>query len=167
VTDAQQARAMLLPAFWPPGKTMASKNGGLWLSRAAFDELERRGATEWRIGLNDDPLGTLSAAFKAFNALATELSASATATEAVSPFTLTKKDVIDAFPLTIDGSLVLVRAVTASSWFADFVVLDNPDDPLILKVTVNPAASPALKALAPAKVRWDELGYEITSVSRP
>ena len=161
------AHAMLLPAFWQPGATTAEGNGGLWLSRAAYGELNAKGETEWRLGLADNALSTLSSAFKTFNAVSAGLFGSATAAPELSPFTVKKTGEVDAFPLMLDGRVELVRAVTASSWFADFVILDNPDDPLILKVSVNPAASPALRALEPAKVRWDELGYEITSVMRP
>lgn len=159
------AQAMLLPAFWPPGETTASGNGGLWLSHAAYDDLSAGRPTEWRLGLADHVLSSMSSAFQTFNTISAKLYGSATAApELASPFSIKKTGTAEAFPLTVDGKIVLLRAIEASSWFGDFVVLDNPDDPLILKVAVNPAAAPALKALEPASVRVDELGYEITSL---
>ncbi|HJV32783.1 MAG TPA: hypothetical protein VJ694_02030 [Patescibacteria group bacterium] len=161
------AHAMLLPAFWTTGDAAAEANGGLWLSRAAYDQLEAAGKTEWRLGLAEHAFSTLSLALKTFNDLAAKLSGSATATQAASPFTIEKTAVIEAYPLTVDGRIVLVKAVKATSWFADFLVLENRDNPLILKVTVNPVAAPALRALEKAEIRWEELGYEITSISLP
>jgi hypothetical protein len=161
------AQAMLLPAFWQTGEASASHNGGLWLSRAAYDDLSGNRAIDLKIGLADDALGSLAAALKTFNALSATYFGSATAVPELSPFTVKKTGAAEAFPLTIDGKIVLLKTIQASSWFADFVILDNPENPLILKVSVNPAAQPALKALESAHVRSDELGYEITSLTRP
>ena len=160
------AHAMLLPVFWPNGDAKAYQNGGLWLSRDAFEALKIDGETEWRLGLAERTLAAVSSAFETFNRLSVTLSGSATSTALASPFRLKKTGTLDAFPLMIDGRLTLVRVVRATSWFADLFVLDNVDNPLILKVVVHPVAQPALKALAGA-VRWDELGYDITSVLRP
>ena len=161
------AHAMLLPAFWPKGDSSADANGGLWLSRAAYGELSAAGKTEWRLGLAEHAFSALSKAFTTFNELSAKLSGSATATQVASPFTIEKTAVVEAYPLTVDGRIVLVRAIKATSWFADFLVLENAENPLILKVTVNPVAAPALKALESAEIRWEELGYEITSISLP
>ena len=161
------AHVMLLPAFWIKGESSAEGNGGLWLSRAAYDELFGAGKTEWRLGLAENALSALSKAFKAFNDISAKLSGSATATQVASPFMIEKTAVIEAYPLTVDGRIVLVRAIKATSWFAEFLVLENRENPLILKIIVNPVAAPALRALESAEIRWDELGYEITSISRP
>jgi hypothetical protein len=167
VCQYADAQAMILPAFWQAGQTTASKNGGLWLSRSAFDGLIAGQEVDWRIGLADNALGAISRAFSTFNELSTKYFGSATVVPEISPFTVKKTGTADAFPLMIDGRLVLLRTLQASSWFADFVILDNAENPLILKVSVHPAAAPALKALEPARLRWEELGYEITSLARP
>jgi len=167
LAEYEGAHAMLLPAFWLKGESSAAGNGGLWLSRAAYDELAGAGKTEWRLGLAENAFSALSRAFKTFNDLSARLSGSATATQVASPFTIEKTAVIEAYPLTVGGRIVLVRAIKATSWFAEFLVLENPENPLILKVVVNPVAAPALKALESAEIRWDELGYEITSISLP
>lgn len=161
------AKTMLLPAFWRAGDAMASDNGGLWLSRAAYDGLDAGRPTEWRLGVADRALSSLLSSLDAFNALSARLYGSATAVALSSPFSIEKTGEAETFPLTLDGKLTLVRVIQASSWFADLVILDNPDDPLILKVSVNPAAAPALRALDPGGVRSDELGYEITALGGP
>ena len=161
------AHAMLLPVFWPLGEAEAKLNGGLWLSREAYDALKNDGTIEWRLGLAEQALASVSSAFKTFNDLSVKLSGSATSTQLSSPFRLQKTGTSDSFPLMVDGRLTFVRVVRATSWFADLFILDNPANPLILKVVVHPAAQPALKALASTSVRWNELGYEITSIFRP
>lgn len=162
------AHAMLLPAFWLQGDAQAEANGGLWLSRAAYDDLTTGdGETEWRLGLAENAFSSLSKAFTTFNALAARIAGSATSSALASPFTIRKTATVEAYPMTVDGRIVLVRAVKASGWFGEFLILENRENPLILKATVNPLAEPALKALESAEVRWDELGYEITSISRP
>lgn len=164
----EDAQAMLLPAFWPDGHAEAEANGGLWLSRAAYDGLmSAEGAAEWRLGLAEGPLAALTKAFRTFNELSAKLSGSATDAAAATPFTIRKTGLAEAYPLTVDGRIVLVRAVKASGWFGEFLILAHPENPLILKATVNPLAEPALRALDGAVARWDELGYEITSIRRP
>lgn len=161
------AQAMILPAFWQSGDMAASHNGGLWLSRSAFDDLSGGRGIDLKVGLADNALSTLSTALKTFNAVSSKLFGSATVVPEISPFTVKKTGTAEAFPLMLDGKVTLLRTIQASSWFADLVILDNPDDPLILKASINPAAEPALKALESAHVRSDELGYEITSMTRP
>ncbi len=161
------AEAMLLPAFWPAGEGEARHNGGVWMTRAAFEALQSDGSVEWRLGLAEQTLSAVSRAFQTFNDLAITYAGSSTSTVDASPFQLRKTGTSDTFPLVVDGRLTFVRVVRASSWFADLLILDHPENPLILKVVVHPAAQPALKALEPTSVRWKEIGYEITSLSRP
>jgi hypothetical protein len=163
----EDAQAMLLPAFWPPGAAEARHNGGVWMTRSSFASMQNNGKVEWRLGLAEQTLSAVSRAFQTFNALAVTYAGSSTSSAIASPFQLQKTGTSDTFPLLVDGRLTFVRVVRATSWFADLFVLDNPEHPLILKVVVHPAAQPALKALEPTSVRWNEIGYEITSLSRP
>jgi len=163
-----EAQAMLLPSFWPEGDASAAANGGLWLSERAYEDLTAgSGRTEWRLGLAENALAALSKAFTAFNDISSRLYGTATSSAPASPFIIEKTAVVEAYPMTVDGRIVLVRAVKASGWFGEFLVLENKENPLILKATVNPLAEPALRALESAEVRWQELGYEITSLRRP
>lgn len=163
----EDARAMFLPAFWREGDAQAGDNGGLWLSRAAYDDLTVLGKTEWRLGLAEGVFAPLETAFKKFNELSARIFDSATGTGFSNPFSMRKTAVVEAYPMKVDGRIVLVRAVKASSWFAEFLILENAKNPLVLKVTVNPLAAPALKAFEPAEIRWRETGYEITSIVNP
>ncbi len=162
----EDAQAMLLPAFWPAGEAEARHNGAIWMSHAAFASLKNDQAVEWRLGLADQTLSVISKAFKAFNDLSIRFAGSATSTP-VSPFQLRKTGTSDSFPLLVNDKLTFVRILRATSWFGDVFILDNPENPLIVKVVVHSAAQPALRALEPTSVRWNEIGYEITSLFRP
>jgi hypothetical protein len=163
-----EAGAMLLPAFWKDGKTAIEGNAVIWLSAKAYAELAESGKTEWRVGLADAELGTAAALLKTFNGLAAKLSASATATApAASPFLLavTGDDVV--FPLRVGGKIENVRAIRATSWLADYLILKNPENPLILKVNVNPLAISALNAFKTLGIEPDKIGYEAVGVEPP
>lgn len=161
------SRSLYLPAFWKEGERRADGNGVLWLSPAAWQELSEKGATDIRIGLGDGAFDAASKALQAFNAIAGRLSASASAAAPVpgSPFAAALKGESSVFPLRVDGKLERVRVVTARSWFAEFTILKNPENPLVLKVSVNPLAMEALRAFAPEGVDVQAVGYEITSVT--
>ncbi len=161
----ENAEAMLLPAFWPAGEGEIEGGGGLWMSKASFAALQNEERVELRLGLAEHALSSVSKAFHVFNTV-TESLFRGSAPNLASPFQLRKTGTSDTFPLLVDGRMTLVRVVRATSWFADVFVLDNPEHPLILKVVIHPAVEPALKAFQSASVRWNELGYEITSISR-
>jgi hypothetical protein len=147
------AQAMLLPAFWE-ADTAVRENGLVWLSPKAFRELTEEGRTEWRLGLGDAFLSAVGRLFSSKDPSA-------------SPFDLEFKERIGAYPMRLNGRLEHVSAVRASSWFADYLVLDHPDAPLILKVTVNPLAASAFDAFAPRSSGSEEINYEVTSIVSP
>ena len=157
--------SMFLPAFWKDGETKLARESTVWLSPKAYAELTGSGKAEWRIGLAGTELGTVAAAIKNFNALASKLSASATAT-AASPFQLaaTGEAVI---PLKVGGKVENVRALRAANWLADYLILKNPENPLILKVNINPLALGALDAFKALGVDPTKVGYEVVGVEPP
>ena len=69
--------------------------------------------------------------------------------------------------VALDPKIENVGVLSARSWFADYVILKNPENPLVLKVSVNPLAAEALNVFAPLKIDTREIGYEITSISSP
>jgi hypothetical protein len=166
--SSEAAHEMFLPVFWKPGERAKTAASLIWLSPEAWRELDGKGSTEWKLGLGGE--ASVDAALKtlqAFNDLASRLSGgSAASATATSPFRM-RATGSPAFPLRVDGELVNVKTIKASSWFADYVVLANPENPLILKVSVNPVAVGALDALKPLEADVSALGYEITSISSP
>ena len=163
----ERSRSLLLPAFWKAGEREADGNGLLWLSPEAYQELNTLGMTDLRIGLGDGAFDAASKALQAFNAIAKRLSVSATSTPSVPdrPFAAALKGESSVFPVRIDGKLERLRVLTVRSWFAEYVILKNPENPLVLKVSVNPVSMEALRAFAPEGVDPQAVGYEITALT--
>lgn len=160
--DFRASQRMLLPAFWKEGGTELDKNGVIWLSPTAFRELRDEGRTEWQLGIGNTVTDAASSALQKFQEVVGKLFGEEE--EARTAFTLEKKGEIQAFPMRIDGKVDHLRAIQASSWFADYVILDNPANPLILKLNINSVAVGAMDAFIPLGVDTKEIGYEITAI---
>lgn len=158
---------LFLPVFWKAGAAELAGNGVLWLSPEAYVELTDQGSTDVRLGLGGGALERAADLLASFNAVISRLSQSATSTAPAlpEPFLSAFKGESAVFPLRIDGTIENVRVILAKSWFADYVILKNPENPLVLKVTVNPLAAEALQVFAPLKIDTRTIGYEITSIS--
>lgn len=158
--------ALFLPAFWSTDREPPSQNSGAWLSRATYRALVEEGAAEVRLGVGDERLAAIAGAVQAFNALAARLGASSESAASPSAFRFERSGEAT-FPVRIDGRVEFAAVVTAKSGLADLVVLKNPENPLVLKITFNPLALGALTAFSGLGVDPARLGYEITSLERP
>jgi hypothetical protein len=154
----ESAKAMALPALWASG-TATSPTSGLWLSRAAYRDLVGSGSATWRIGLADAALGAASAATQAFEAFVGK-----EAGAGFDPFRLELTSATATFPVRLDGKVASPAVVTADGWFAEYVILKDPDAPLVLKVNVHPIALGALQAFQALDVDPKGVGYEIVSI---
>ncbi len=160
-----EAQAMFLPAFWPEGDAKLADNAVLWLSPRAYRELTTAGTTEWHPGIGGHALETVAAVMKSFNDASMRLFRQTTTATSTSPFTLTAAGEIPAFPMRVNGNIEHLQAIRATNWLADYLILKNPEDPLILKVSVNPVALGALEAFKALGVDPKAVGYEIVSLS--
>lgn len=159
------SHAMLPPAFWKSGDAKIEGSGLLWLSSEAYNQLTTVGSTEWRTALGGTRLSPLAQkALSAFESIATKLAKQSSATS-TSPFLIAKSADIDSYPIRVNGRIEHVGAIRASGWFAEFLILKNRATPLILNVTVHPAAFAALKALEPVGGDPAAFGYEVTEVT--
>ena len=160
------ADSMTLPAFWDEGDQEISYNGIIWLSYEVFEELTNEGQTEWGLGLSNNILGTTSDLLRLFRSVADKLfEEDKTPAQTKSPFTITAKGDPVVFPLRVNGKIENVSVVLAEGWFANYVILNNPQNPLILKVNINPLAVGALDTFKDLGVDTQSVGYEVTSVS--
>jgi hypothetical protein len=136
--------------------------GLLWLSPGAYAELTSASSTEWGVtSLGGDTLAKAQQIWQNFERLLARL---VPATATASPFAVKILNDVPAFPLRIDGNLESVEAVRIGSALAEYVVLKNPQAPLILKMTAKTAAYGALTALSPLGLSPDAFGYEVTEV---
>lgn len=156
-------RKMLLPAFWRPGETLVEGNGVLWLPRDAHRRLKQGQKVEWRLGLGSHALDTASDILNTFRETVKKLFGD-DGEEELSPFALKLVTEDGLFAVRVDGKMETLEVLQAKSWFADYLILDNPENPLILKVSVNPVAERALDAFSVLGVDTKALGYEITEI---
>ncbi|MEK7459390.1 MAG: hypothetical protein AAB663_03220, partial [Patescibacteria group bacterium] len=68
------------------------------------------------------------------------------------------------YTLTLNGTQSVVKTVTASSLFADYTILANAENPLILKVGVKPL-SLGLGMLSTLSAINSLAGYHVTAIT--
>lgn len=145
-TDAlSNAERILLPSYWPEGEydVRGEENSVVWLSRAQYDELVSTRESHIALGLFDSTLQNLiglgDTAKTALSALQGELAAQEEKTnEDVTKLTA-DADWSD-YILVVNGEERTVQAVRATNMFANYIILANPENPLILQVSIKPWA---------------------------
>lgn len=157
-------RRMLLPAFWTDGDTLVEGNGVLWLTSDAHARLKQGQKVQWSLGLGNPALEKAGDVLRTFNETAARIFGDEE--DVSSPFDMELQTEDGLFAVRIDGKVETVEVLQAKSWFANYLILDNPDHPLILKVTIDPVAAEALNAFNPLGVDTKALGYEITEIRR-
>jgi len=168
-TDALgNAERLLLPSYWPDGEYDVSQTGDsiIWLSKAQYDELVSTRSSHVQLGLFDstlkDALDFTESAKSALDKLQGKIADSPTTNK---DFTkLTAKGDWGSYPLKVNGQDVRVKTIEASNAFANYTILANPENPIILKVALLPwALGPGMfTSLSELK---NDLGYSITSVT--
>lgn len=169
MTDAlNNAERILLPSYWPEGEynVRGEENSVVWLSRQQYDELVTTRSSHVAVGLFDTTLQSMidfgedvsGALAKLQGELATQETSNSDITK------LSADEDWGSMTLTVNGEATTVRTVTASSLLANYVILANPENPLILKVSVKPL-SLGLGMLSALSVVKSLAGYEITSLT--
>ncbi len=131
--DDWQTGAMVLD-------TTASR---LVLSAAQYDGLVTNAGTTMSLGLFD---ATVSGALDwtdSAKAFLTSLNVSTSGFDlptSTDVLTIKTDDLAASTWIRVDGTLQKVDALKASNWFAEYLILKNADNPLILSVTLKPTA---------------------------
>lgn len=153
---------LLLPSYWSEGDQTIEDSSLIWLSKKQYDELASTKETTLSLGLFDAELSSLASMTdtvrNAINALQQK---AADASQSEDIYKLTAEDDWGTFSLKIDGAEKTVRTIEASNWFGSYVILANPENPLVLKATLNPFA---LGSLDFSSLLSSFLGYEVTEV---
>lgn len=168
-TDALgNAERLLLPSYWPEDEYDVSQTSDsiIWLSKAQYDELVATRSSHVQLGLFDstlkDALDFTDSAKSALDKLQGKIADSPTTNK---DFTkLTAKGDWGSYDLKINRVDVQVKTIEASNAFANYTILANSDNPIILKVALLPwALGPGMfTSLSELK---NDLGYSITSVT--
>lgn len=161
--DFTKSHAMYLPIRWPEGKS-GDRESAVWVSKPVFEELSRtRNSTVY---LNVIP-ALLDAARNA-TGLAGAIEQFRQKENSViertdTDFMKVEGDLVD-WPLLVNGERVNVKAMKARNWFGEIVVLNNYDNPLVLKLDVGPPVEGAEGASPEMNLLKAIASYEINSI---
>lgn len=160
------AEVVFLPAYWQEGdQGSLDGNSILWLSTKQYEELTEDRESTLSIGLFEDVLKPLELADNVSNALNRLKGEAEEASRYKDIYKLTAQPEFSSTRVTVDGERQQVRTIQATNWFGTYTILANPENPLILKVTLNPLSFGTLSLLSPTKVLDAFLGYEVVEVN--
>ncbi|MFH1253509.1 MAG: hypothetical protein V1664_04240 [Candidatus Uhrbacteria bacterium] len=157
-----EATKVSLPAYWIDGEQNFSDSSLIWLSKKQYDELVNTKVTTLSLGLLDtklsDLVGMTDSIKNAINALQQKADQASAGQDV---YKLTAENNWKNYSLSIDGVEKTVQAIGASNWFGSYLILANPNNPLVLKATLNPFALGSLDLSSPLS---SFLGYEVTEI---
>ncbi len=155
---------LTLPASWQEGdRALRDEQSGLWLSDDAYLELSRTGLTTLNFGVFDEETNRLAQGLQDVDKALTALRTRASEDGRNHDLTLLKAETERVVvPLEINGVEVKVSAIRAKNWFGEVTVLENRQNPLVLKLTINPLSAGLAETLGGSLSSLDQLlGYEI------
>lgn len=137
--NLQNSHAAQLPAYWQKGKqSLADEKTGIWLSDDAFQELSRTKQTILNYGIFDEDAQTISKSDPGFKTAYDALRQRAGTDGKTHDLTLMKADAEPIeWKLSVNGKERTVSAWKARNWFGEIIVLNDRQNPLILKLNLN------------------------------
>jgi hypothetical protein len=123
---------ILSPSLWTEGEKNALGSSLIWLSSDVFENFSRSKSSVLRIDLDELPAQlelTKDPYVKGINALKAEVKKIIDRTDV---YYATAKD-LSTRKLMVNGKEIEVEVLTIQSWFGEFTVLNNPQNPLVLE----------------------------------
>lgn len=161
-----KSHELFLPSYWPTEDVTVADNGGIWLSKEVYQELiATKNSTIYYNLLNSLLYDKLSASPEFATAVKALEADTATAKKTLD-VDLTKADdqMID-WPIKVNGEQVVVQAIKARNWFGEIIVLNNVQNPLILKMTFDPQLTEALNQETGLNLLKSLLSFEVTEMN--
>ncbi|MBU1032695.1 MAG: hypothetical protein ABII13_04575 [Patescibacteria group bacterium] len=137
--DLKKAYSLYLPAYWPEKEHAPSLgNSAIWLSRDVFEGLNRNRVSTLYLGVLDVTLQQRVAEsdFKDY-LIALERNMRDIENRTDVYLLEGERDLVE-WPLKVNGEDIKVEVIKASTWFADLVILNNAQNPVVLKLSMNP-----------------------------
>ncbi len=162
--DLKSSHKLYPPAYWPSEVTDAKETSAIWLTKDAFDELTKTKHATLFYGMTDSLLfGNLRTA-KEFADAITSLDDQVKEASKATDLDWAKADEeYSDWTLKVNGQDIKVQVIKASNWFGEIVVLNNPQNPLVIKMTFNPKLQD--KSLLKGNDFLSTLlGYEVTQL---
>jgi hypothetical protein len=162
----KKSHTLFLPVYWKPGVANLYEDGsGVWLSDDAFQELTKTQQTILNFGIVDE-------AANAIVKNATELRDAWNRLRKQAASEGKRKDLTlleaEAEPieheLVVNGKPLKVSALRARNWFGEILVLNSRQNPLILKLTLNPLLA-GVEMFGKQGGASHVFGFEITNLT--
>jgi len=154
------------PAYWPPEPVNADFSSAIWVSQSVFEELTKTHDSTVYFGYLDNSLYGVMQSAQPFAEAVGRLRAEVKKIEdKVDPDQTVSETEFADWPLLVNGKQATVQVIKARSWYGDIVVLNNPQNPLILKMTLNPKDAGVLQNVSPDGFLQTLLGYEVTELN--
>lgn len=154
---------LFVPAYWPTGDRVSSNTSGIWLSNDAYLEFLRTRVSTVYWGVFDTDLqGALPQSSLFQQAI------SALKLDAQQISNRVDVDLMEVDPeameweTEINGSKVTVLVRRARNWFGEIYVLDNPNNPLLVKMVFDPKETPESDSSGTMDFLRSLFSYEIT-----
>ncbi len=167
--NIMNSRQMTFPLFWPAGDLYLSNSSGIWLSDAAFKELREDSKTQWNTGLLENailgPLQDLHWFEIGLRQLARSFSQDEAGKEGLQRIELEKKNA--KFSIKINGVQKDIKVMVVENPLARYVVLNLPQNPLILEASLSPHASPAQILFSPLGLIKGLVDYKVVEINPP
>ena len=140
-TGLLAAGTMVPPMFWPEGG-FTTDSSLVWLSRSTFNRLKQNDRVDWRLDFASEPI---PAEFAFLNGYLARLSGAGGDGEDAEWDGALELVVVDAealYPCVVNGERVQLPALrmTDSLGLAEYWVLNDPRNPLVLKLSFLPPA---------------------------
>lgn len=133
--DLEKTHTLFFPAGWSEGsREVAKERSGVWISDEAYQLLIKTGQAKMTLELEKTWMET---AFKMAGD-AQRFVATQRGTAADDPELLKREEEKIKFSVSVNGEAGEVFAIKAKNEYGEFIILDNPQNPLILKFTPNP-----------------------------
>lgn len=163
------ARAMTLPIFWPQGELYLSNSSALWISDRALDDLKKTKKSEWNLGLLGNGLmGAVTGMENLQKPLEEFLAAVQRSPElAASLPQIELWDKSVKFPVKINGKDQELKALVAGNWLAEYTILDQAQNPLILQVRILPKSKVGSMLFSPLAWAKPYLEYRVQEIEAP
>lgn len=161
--NLENSHALYLPAYWPSERAQAKSTSAIWLSEDVYKELTTTRNSTIYYGILDENLFGAMKLAKQFADSVAALKNKAQQESKNTEVELVRADEdFTDWTLKVNGQDITVQVFKARNWFGEMVVLNNPQNPLILKMTLNPLALGALDLLDGGVFLQSLLGYEVT-----
>lgn len=157
---AEAEREVTVPAAWPSFSTGLEDDTFILLPTETYAELSATGTTHISLGLYDQTISDALGLVDRLNALVELVGGSSTVEIKQDVLLVTVTDASATDWVRLNGELVQVKTVEASNWFASYVILANPESPVILSLTLKPAARAQFSALASFE------GFEVSGINQ-